>query len=825
MKQYLMNFIIYISIIFFTSITFAKADYSVYGEVYNEKTKEAIPGATIKIKNTTKGTYSSSRGKFRIPFLKGNQTLKISSLGYYSKEISVTPDTDTLIVYLEPGTIMLRGVTKEADIEVDEVIRRAIERKQDNVKKLETFQGTLYSKLVMELGGDMFEAGSDGSGFSLSGTIGDKAPDKFKMFVMETFSEVKNDFVKNKRHVEILQRRQTSNMEAQNNLLAMGDFINFYSEEIEFLNTTMATPLSSNAFSYYDYEMLDKTILDDRYIYVIKVIPNTRTFPSFEGTIKIVEKTYNLIELDLKPSENTSITFLEGLKFVQKFSEIERDIWFPTYLYVTAKADVQVIKGLMEVKLDVNATSIYSDIQVNQELPDYIYKDRFGYDTNFGFEKDTLTGAIDSTRRYRAGDRTLLTVAKMADSTDISFWEKNSLREITEREKRMYIEVDSLVAIEDSTPQKSGSGWLPVDILPYLNFNRVASVSAGLDLDYKYDLFSINGLGYYSFGQQKPYGVLSLNFRNVLTRHLDVYASVFSDIRTVSNDDIYPMILNTAFAALFHTDYYDHFQKDGYNAGIRYRFNRFTIETEFENARHFCLDKTTDRSIFSNDLWRENPKIDDGDYRSISFGIKYGSYSPFTIGTDLQYKLQLDSKYGELSDGSNPFRWIQGSAEIEFSTFRTGYSPMKLHLKAEGGLGSKSLPLQEQFRMRNTYLINSGMGGFYSAPIAAYGGTEYWAAHAEYNLTDIWWRFLGLPTYDNRGLELILAASIGRYFSDRRVYYLQTKNDNYNEIGFGISRIPVFVSNLIFLRFDARWGVGPLGSGEFGAGIIISLPF
>jgi len=127
--------------------------------------------------------------------------------------------------------------------------------------------------------------------------------------------------------------------------------------------------------------------------------------------------------------------------------------------------------------------------------------------------------------------------------------------------------------------------------------------------------------------------------------------------------------------------------------------------------------------------------------------------------------------------------------------------------------------------MRSTYLINLNMGGFYSSPITAYGGTEYWTAHAEFNLTDIWWRFIGLPTYDNRGLELIIAGSTGRFFSDRRVYYFQTGKDYYSEIGFGLSRIPVFISNVIFLRFDARWGVGPLGSGEFGAGVFISLPF
>jgi hypothetical protein len=812
-------------VLFFMSLTSPAKDYSVYGEVYNDKTKEAIPGATIKIVNTTKGTYSSSRGKFRIPFLQGAQTLKISSLGYYSKEIKVDENTDTLLVFLEPGTIMLRGVTKEADIQVDEVIRRAIERKEDNVKKLETFQGLLYSKLVMELGGDIFQAGSEGSGFSLSGSLGDPAPDKFKMFVMETFSDVKNDYVKNKRHIEIKQRRQTANMEAQDNLLAIGDFINFYDDEISFLNTTMATPLSRNAFSYYDFEMLDKTILDDRYIYVIKVTPNTSTFPCFEGTIKIVEKTYNMIELDLKPSENTSITFMEDLQFVEKFSEIARDIWCPTYLYVSAKADVQVIKGLMEVKLDLNATSIYSDIKVNEKLPDYIYQERFGYDNTFGFEKDTLTGAIDSTRRYRANERRLITVAKMADSTDISFWEKNSLREITEREKEMYTQVDSLVAMEDSSGTNYEDSWLPFDYYPWLDFNRVGSISAGLGLTVDFNDVTIDGLAYYSFGQQLPYGKAEMIYEDLLLRNLDISASVFSEIKSMSNDESYPMIVNTAFAALFHTDYYDYLQKDGYSLALRYWFSRFSIETEFENSRQFALKKTTDRSIFSDALWRDNPVIDEGDFNTIAMGLQYGFYSPLSVGSDMQYQLRLNGKYGQHSDGSNAFRWLQGSAELEFATFETGYSPMKLHLKVEGGLGSDDLPLQEQFRMRNTFLINNELGIFYSAPIAAYGGTEYWTAHIEYNLTDIWWRFLGLPTYDNRGLELILAGSTGRYLSTRRVYYFQTGDHYYHEIGFGLSRIPIFISNVIFLRFDARWGIGPLGSGEFGAGVFVSLPF
>jgi flagellin-specific chaperone FliS len=40
-------------------------------------------------------------------------------------------------------------------IEPSEIIRRAIERKQNNLSKIKTFSGKLYSKLSMELGGSI----------------------------------------------------------------------------------------------------------------------------------------------------------------------------------------------------------------------------------------------------------------------------------------------------------------------------------------------------------------------------------------------------------------------------------------------------------------------------------------------------------------------------------------------------------------------------------------------------------------------------------------------------------------------------------------------
>ena len=114
---------------------------------------------------------------------------------------------------------------------------------------------------------------------------------------------------------------------------------------------------------------------------------------------------------------------------------------------------------------------------------------------------------------------------------------------------------------------------------------------------------------------------------------------------------------------------------------------------------------------------------------------------------------------------------------------------------------------------------------FYSAPIGVYGGNEYYTVHLNYNLTDLWWRAIGLPRFEGRGMDLILSGSSGRYISHPSSYYKQTGNDLYSEIGFGLSRIPTFISNVGYLSFDARWGLGPLAHDSFGWGLGITLPF
>ena len=127
--------------------------------------------------------------------------------------------------------------------------------------------------------------------------------------------------------------------------------------------------------------------------------------------------------------------------------------------------------------------------------------------------------------------------------------------------------------------------------------------------------------------------------------------------------------------------------------------------------------------------------------------------------------------------------------------------------------------------MQSSMLFLGKPGNFLTSKPAVYGGREYYAGHALLNLTDIWWRFLGLPLYQGRGLNLILAGSYGKFFAKGDSFYLETGKQHYSEVGFGLTRIPTFLSNVLYLSFDARWGIGPVASGNFGWALSVSMSF
>ena len=805
----ILSIFVVVFVMIFAAEEVSAVNRTIFGRVINSKTNESIPGATVRMADNSRGTYTSGRGKFRLPIPEGRHKLKVYSIGYGSKLINIDltkPFRDSLIVALDPAPLKMGTVKVTETLSADQIVERAIKRKQENIHSTKTFKGLLYSKMLLELGGSMFEKGESETSVSENvvslnfGFGGDteENPKRNQLFLTETFSRRYDDFEKDIHSTEIIQRRQTSNIEPDQNILAMGEFVSFYDETVDLIGTKITTPLSSKALSYYNFTLIDRQILDDRYIYIIQIEPSTDIFPTFRGTMKIVEGSFNLIEIDVKPSESTAIQFIRNLTFSQKYQEVERNIWVPAYLKITGKAEIDIIKSFLDVEADLSVTSIYSDMEVNKPLPDSVYK-------------------TDKIRSF--------SVASLADSTDSKFWEDNSLREISSEEKEIYARIDSLTTA-DST-QKVERGPFNWGIAPYLDFNRVADISAGLSPSFSIYNTKLSGTAKYSWGPNEFLGNAELKHRSKLTDNIEIAfgGSMFSDFATQQNDRSVPGWFNTTISSAMHKDYYDYYRKDGWNLFLESEVYGIQIKTQYEQARHFSEQINTDRSIFVEDSWRPNPMIDEGTYDLMSVNIQNGRFNFLRSITGIIKDFDFNLTYGYQDRSDKEFRSIKGSLNLEIPLIKTGYKPMTLSLKLQGGAASEETPAHLAFRMRNTLYFQIKTGGFYTAPTAKYGGREFFAAHAVFNLTDIWWRALGLPLFEGRGIGLVLAASTGKFFKADGMPLEEVNNDFYSEVGVGFRRIPTFFSNVFYLGLDMRTGIGPVAKGQFGFALTATLPF
>jgi hypothetical protein len=120
------------------------------------------------------------------------------------------------------------------------------------------------------------------------------------------------------------------------------------------------------------------------------------------------------------------------------------------------------------------------------------------------------------------------------------------------------------------------------------------------------------------------------------------------------------------------------------------------------------------------------------------------------------------------------------------------------------------------------YPVIGAIHDLLSAHINALGGTQYAHARLEHSFSDVPWRVLGLPTWRERGVEVSIfgaAAWYGNPPGTTSLFLPTPEGTAYTELGFSVSRIPLFLIDFLYLRFDAGWRVGAppaSGMGNFG---------
>lgn len=796
------------TIVITPDIAGAQPAHSLRGRVIDPVTGAPVEGATIAVRSLRRVTYSDSSGAFNISLPEGRWSVSACAIGYRSaaQEIATGDAPHTISLLRDSLPPLSPGH------DADAIMLRAITYTSASTARMRTLRGTCYSRVAMEIKGPLVIQ-RQGDEIAISNTISTHANEVTQSYGTESISRISRGGACGG-YAEVMHRRSTAGVEPPAELLALGESIDLFNERVRILNADIPSPIGELGPSHYRYTLRGMERIGGEDLYVIEVHPAPEASPAFQGTVKILARTSEPIEADLTLGEGTSITFVRDLRITQRFEEIGEGIHYPAYQQIVASAEFMMMPKVASSTGTITSTIIMTELEANASLADVPCSD------------------IDE-----------LIVDERADSTDPRFWQTAAPIATASREIRYAHPSDTIVTRNDSLTRLSARNPLVNgSIVPYIDFNRVAGEIFGVTYKGKIARARMETFAAYSITMERFFGHASVAVpvSPAASPSLELTGEGYTLLATTGSDRSYPQILNALSTWVLHNDYYDYYLNNGWSVGLRARAGKLQGSLAFGLSHQQSRRKTTSRFYFGNEPYRPNPAILDGDFRTLRGELRWGTpdYMSDFIPTrpmgllrlSLPQPSRFDARLSALHGahiGGTGFSALEGTILFSTPTITTGYLPMTLRLGLEGGFGSSALPPQYQFRLRNSTGIQGMFGQFFSAPLGRYGGTSYAALHLDHNFSDLLWRSLDLPVYEGRGPDITVAGSTGTFSQANSAGYLSTSNAWYGEIGFGIGRIPLplIASNTLFLRFDARWGIGSLGAGRFGGGLGICSPF
>lgn len=771
-------------LITFLTLNIASAEV-ITGSVVDSKSKEAVVSASVRLVGTSKGTYANREGIFKLPGVNKGDKLKFSAIGYQSETITITDDFD-LKIKLSQESVKMSEATVTDEINVREIIKRAIENKSKNQKKIKTVEQSLFSKVKVELGGELYEFENP-----MPGTESKELErDLWENIIAETYSKSYKDFEKGVYKDVIVKRRNTANFKPQYNLFSLSTFINFYVDEIQINSTRFTSPLSEDALSEYEYKLIAKEIYDDKFIYAIEFVSISNIYPGFIGTMSILEDTYELTYIKAKPTEDDIIDFISNIEFEEKFEKMDSVFWYPTLLNTTGQLKVELITGMFDLTATAQAMTVVESLKINQPLPDSIYKE----------------------------DTKNIVALEDADSSVAEFWSSNSLISTTEKEREIYTKTDSL-ATEFAKKDSIDEGSFNYDYTPYAKLNRVDGFTLGIKPTLEISkYFNPEFFGAYAFTSENWYYGAKAESRLFHFLKAEIGFERNTQPLSVNNNSD---ILLSSITSLFVRDYYDWYLTDRVDGTLTFNYDNLNIVGSYRNELISNIPNNNPKLI-SQYKWRDNRIIDEGRFEDLTLSASYKSKGEVER-SKWGYNLKAEYKTGKELNTNQNYNLLYGELSTAVPIINTGFEPANIYTNIKSGI-STDMPKHLLYRMNTQIVVFKIRDRFLSPDYTRFGGSEFLEIHTGLDLSDFLWRAVDLPKYRGRGLGLELSYSAGYYKQDDYNLYQGTNERFYNEVGFNITKIPSFISPLVKLEAGFRWGIGELGKGNFGFGLNVSSP-
>ena len=398
-NQFVFHLSLKIKIVFFLFLgTFLFSQTKISGSIIDEKNQKPLIGVEIFINNKEKSEIITQNSQFQIQSDSGISTATFIKKNFKTEILNLeNGQFENLVVKMQPEKVeqiqevVIAKVNKKKYKNKKEnpayaIMQEVWKRKKTNgLANYKDYQFKEYEKI--EIGLNNIDSAfmekkifnqlefvfdyADSANFSKKLTL----PVFFNETIFKTYGKNKPEKKENK--VIIANKFSGFNNNELIASTAKNQFkdVNLYDNTLNFFNIGFPSPVGTDGFATYEYEITDSISVNGTESYVISYYPKRKEVLAFQGKLFISRDTYNVVSATLKSTNKINVNFVNGIYMELDYDSPNDTIFLPKKTYTELEMSIfnkkKDAKGVL-----FKRTDIYSDYLFDQNFSDALLTDK-----------------------------------------------------------------------------------------------------------------------------------------------------------------------------------------------------------------------------------------------------------------------------------------------------------------------------------------------------------------------------------------------------------------------------------------------------------------
>ena len=378
--------------------TFLFSQTKISGSIIDEKNQKPLIGVEIFINNKEKSEIITQNSQFQIQSDSGISTATFIKKNFKTEILNLeNGQFENLVVKMQPEKVeqiqevVIAKVNKKKYKNKKEnpayaIMQEVWKRKKTNgLANYKDYQFKEYEKI--EIGLNNIDSAfmekkifnqlefvfdyADSANFSKKLTL----PVFFNETIFKTYGKNKPEKKENK--VIIANKFSGFNNNELIASTAKNQFkdVNLYDNTLNFFNIGFPSPVGTDGFATYEYEITDSISVNGTESYVISYYPKRKEVLAFQGKLFISRDTYNVVSATLKTTNKINVNFVNGIYMELDYDSPNDTIFLPKKTYTELEMSIfnkkKDAKGVL-----FKRTDIYSDYLFDQNFSDALLTDK-----------------------------------------------------------------------------------------------------------------------------------------------------------------------------------------------------------------------------------------------------------------------------------------------------------------------------------------------------------------------------------------------------------------------------------------------------------------